>query len=269
MAIITKITTQKQSDDRFNIFLDDGSGERFAFSVDQDVLIKFNLKKGKELDEFDIIEIQYGDELKKAYNKALDFLSYRMRSMKEVEDHLRKYEYNDAIIQETIGKLKDNRYVDDLEFAIAYVKTGWQTNGKGPTVLKRELEAKGVASLLIEQALEQYDQEAQVEEAINHANKLLKKNHNLSTVLLKAKLEQYLLRKGYSYSIISIALEEVQFEQNDNEEMEALMKQAEKAKRKYSHEEDYQYKQKMKQFLYRKGFSIELIEKYLNEGLNE
>lgn len=88
MPFITKISTQKKNTERFNIFLDD----KYAFSVDADVLVKFELKKGKELDDLDIIEIQYGDEVKKGFNRALDFLSYRMRSTKEVEDHLKKKE---------------------------------------------------------------------------------------------------------------------------------------------------------------------------------
>lgn len=265
MAIITKITAQKHSDDRLNIFLDDGKGEKYAFSVDQDVFIRFNLQKGKELDEFDIIEIQYGDEVKKAYNKALEYLSYRMRSIKEVEDHLRKKEYNDTIIQEVVFKLKEYRYVDNLEFANAYVRTHWQTNGKGPSVIKLELAGKGIEQAYIEQALTQYDKSAQIKEAINHAEKVMKKNNKLSTVLLKQKLEQFLMRKGFSYDIISVALEEVKVEQNESEEWSALQKHAEKAKKRYQNEDPYQYKMKMKQFLYRKGFTIEIIERYLDE----
>lgn len=86
MPFITKISTQKKNTERFNIFLD----EKYAFSVDADVLVRFDLKKGKELDELDILEIQYGDDVKKAFNRAVEFLSYRMRSEKEVRDHLKK-----------------------------------------------------------------------------------------------------------------------------------------------------------------------------------
>ncbi|MDQ0231739.1 recombination regulator RecX [Metabacillus malikii] len=269
MAVITKITTQKHSDDRLNIFLDDGSGEKYAFSVDQDVFIRFNLQKGKELDEFDIHEIQFGDEIKKAYNSSLEYLSYRMRSVKEVEDHLRKKEYQEEIIQDVMSKLKENKYVDDLAFAIAYVRTQWQTNGKGPVVIRRELAEKGVNEQFIQEVLSAYRQDEQVEVAVTHAEKLLKKNHKISTTLLKNKVEQHLLRKGFAYQIISIVLEDVQFEQEDSVEMDNLRRQAEKAKRKYEKEEPYLYRQKMKQFLYRKGFSIEMIENYLNEDNSE
>ncbi|MGV3466194.1 MAG: recombination regulator RecX, partial [Heyndrickxia sp.] len=45
MPIITKITVQKNLSDRYNIYLD----EEYAFSVDEDVLTRFQLRKGKEL----------------------------------------------------------------------------------------------------------------------------------------------------------------------------------------------------------------------------
>ena len=46
MPTITKITTQTKRTDRYNIFID----EKYSFSVDEDVLLKFQLKKGKEID---------------------------------------------------------------------------------------------------------------------------------------------------------------------------------------------------------------------------
>lgn len=49
MPVITKITAQKKLKDRYNIFTDAGDGEKYAFSVDEDVLIKHQLKKGWNL----------------------------------------------------------------------------------------------------------------------------------------------------------------------------------------------------------------------------
>lgn len=60
-AVYYKNIDPKKNTERFNIFLD----EKYAFSVDADVLVRFDLKKGKELDELDILEIQHGDDVKK------------------------------------------------------------------------------------------------------------------------------------------------------------------------------------------------------------
>ena len=73
MAVITKITAQKKRLDRYNIFI----AEKYAFSVDEEVLIKFDLKRGKELDEFDLADIQIQDDIQKAFTQSLHYLSHR------------------------------------------------------------------------------------------------------------------------------------------------------------------------------------------------
>ena len=50
-----------------------------------------------------------------------------------------------------------------------------------------------------------------------------------------------------------------------DEEMDALRYQAEKLERKYAKYTGYEYEQKMKSALYRKGFALEQIEKYLSQ----
>src|SRR4051812_12758228 len=141
MATITKITTQQKNQDRFNIFMDygKGKGEEFAFSVDSDVLIKFQLKKGMELDDFSFMEIQYQDDIRKAYNKAIHYLSRRMRSEKEIRDYLFSKEIEEPVINEIIHKLSALKYINDEEFALAYVRTQANTTDKGPTIIKMEL----------------------------------------------------------------------------------------------------------------------------------
>ncbi|MBD1379652.1 recombination regulator RecX [Metabacillus arenae] len=261
MPFITKITTQKKNSERFNIYLDD----KYAFSVDQDIFIKYSLQKGKELDELDMFEIQYGDDVKKAFNIAVNYLSYRMRAIREVMDYLRQKEIDDAVIQEVIHKLKEYNYVNDSEFANSYVRTQFQSNRKGPELIRKELVTKGIDVNEIEEALSLYSEEQQIDAALSTAEKVVKKENRLSTTERRQKIEQTLARKGFPFSIIHIVLEEIDYKKDENEEWGALKLQAEKAKKKYRSEESFQYKLKMKQFLYRKGFELDLIEQYLNE----
>lgn len=265
MPTISKITTQKSSEERFNVFLNDGKGEKFAFSVDQNVLLKFGLKKGLELDEMEILEIQYGDSVKKAFNKAIEFLGFRMRSEKETADMLLKKEYPESVVTEVIHQLRHYKYVNDSEFADAFVRTHWKTGGKGPGVIKRELSLKGIDKATAEKALEQYTKEDQIEQAMVHAEKTVRKEAKSSTVQTKQKIEQALLRKGFNFDVISIVTEEMTYENNEDEEYQSLVKQAEKLQRKYAKEKPSAYRLKMKQALYRKGFQIDMIERFLNE----
>ncbi|MGJ7911585.1 recombination regulator RecX [Neobacillus sp. LXY-1] len=265
MAIITKITTQKNNADRFNIFMDKGKGEEFAFSVDSDVLIKFQLKKGMELDEFSLLEIQYQDDIRKAYNLAVHFLARRIRSEKEIKDYLLKKEMEEPVINEVLHKLTEQKYINDEEYAFAYVRTQANTTDKGPGVIKQELKEKGIAEKIGSLALEEYSIEQQIEKAMKLSQKFFNKNSKDSFRIQKQKFEQMLLRKGYSFEVIQLALRETE-DSNKDEEFEAIRYQGEKIQRKYSGYSGFEYEQKVKQALYRKGFPIELIERYLSES---
>lgn len=71
--------------------------------------------------------------------------------------------------------LKGYKYLDDRRFAAAYVSTHRKTSGKGPDVLFRELKLKGIDDELIHEALSSFSFSDQVEAAVKHAEKVLKK----------------------------------------------------------------------------------------------
>lgn len=265
MAIITKITTQQKNQDRYNIFMDYGKGEEFAFSVDEDVLIKYQLKKGLELDEFSLMEIHYHDDIRKAYNSAISYLAKRMRSVKEIKDYLLKKEIEEPVIQEVIHKLTDQKYIDDQEYAFLYVRTQINTTDKGPGLIQMELKERGIEQSFIETALEPYTFELQIERTSNISEKFLKKYLKDSKRVLKQKLETLLIKKGYSFNVINTALRTIDIDKEAEDELQAIRFQGEKANRKFSQYTGFEYEQKMKQFLFRKGFSMELIDQFLSE----
>lgn len=262
MTTITKITAQKKRTDRYNIFLDYGKGEEYGFSVDEDVLIKHSLKKGMVLDELLLSEISYSDDIRKAYNTAVNYLARMMRTEAEIRKHLVEKEVDEVIIQEVIHKLNEYQFLNDEQLAFAYVRTQMNTTDKGPTVIKRELKEKGISEAHILEAIDEFPFELQLEKAIALCEKYMKKNKQESQRIMKQKIEQLLFRKGYSSEVNKMALEPIEGT-SDNEEMESLRYQAEKLERKYSKYTGYEYEQKMKQALYRKGFTIDTITKYL------
>ncbi|MBS4192486.1 recombination regulator RecX [Bacillus sp. FJAT-49705] len=262
MPIITKISVQQKKSDRYNIFLD----EKYAFSVDEDVLITHQLKKGMEVDEFSLSEIAYQDDIRKAYNTAIQYLSRRMRSEKEVRQYLKDKEVDEIIIQEVVHKLYEYHFLDDKEYAIAFVRTFMNTTDKGSGLIRGELKEKGISEQLIDAALREFPYEKEFEVAKKLRDKFVQKNTNDSSRIMKQKLEQMLMRKGYSHELIQAVVAESEIDKAEDAEMDALRKHAVKMHRKYSNLiNTYEYEQKMKQALYRKGFSIDLIEKIIQE----
>jgi regulatory protein len=262
MQKITKISVQQKNKERFNIFLD----EEYAFAVYESTLLKYQLVKGKELDELDIEEILYSDQINKAYLSAVHYLSFRMRTEKEIEVYLKEKEIEPFVIKEIIVKLKEQSYLNDAEFAVAYVRTQVQTTLKGRQVISQELVEKGVAKNTIEDALMEYSEKEELEHAIKLVHKYSPKYKNDAFKIMIQKVEQALMRKGYSFSVIKVAIEEADLVEDDSEEWDAIAKQAEKYHRKYAKLEAYDYKMKMKGALYRKGFTMDLIDRWLEEN---
>jgi regulatory protein len=265
VAVITKIQVQKRNKSRFNLFLSRGKGEEYALSVDEDLLIKHGLKKGLELDEETLIQLIDEDEKKKAYFLAVNYLSYRMRSVKEISVYLQKKDKDPRHIEEVIKELIEKQLLNDLDFAQAFIRSKLLTLTKGPLKLKQELYEKGVDGSIIDQALNQYSRENQIETIVKWLEKQKKPHLKFSNRALKDKLSNQLLSKGFSHDVILEALTEVDLSNENDEEWEAICFQGEKGERKYKGKySEWEFKQRMKQYLYRKGFAIDLIEKYID-----
>ncbi|MDG5473332.1 recombination regulator RecX [Jeotgalibacillus sp. ET6] len=265
MPIITKITQQKKNKERYNIFLDG----KYAFSVDEEVLARYQLGKNKEINDLDIGEIEYEDEIRKGFNKALIYLSYRMRSEHEIILHLREHEMGEASIEETMHKLRKYGYVNDSEFAKAFLNTQLRTSDKGPRHIGQALKDKGIEAGIIEETLAAISQEEWLERAEQVIEKVIKKNPKQSKLQIKKKGQDTLSRKGYEGTVTGRVLSEISIERNEEEKWAAVYSQAKKAHTKYIRKyEGYEYEQRMKQALFRKGFSGEEIEKAI-EHLQE
>ncbi|HET7579282.1 MAG TPA: recombination regulator RecX [Bacillales bacterium] len=266
MATVTRITKQKKHQDRYNVYLDRGSGEEFGFGVSEDVLVSFALSKGKEIDETELAGIIFEDEIKKAFNLAVNYLSYRMRSVKEIQDYLRKKDFGPEVIEKVLPRLEHYRYIDDAEFAKMFVRSRKQNSSKGPSAIRQELFQKGVAEHDIANALEGFTPEEQIEKATAFAEKQAKHHKKKSNADVKRTIAGTLAGKGFSREVIDAALEQAEFAKDEDDEWNALVTQAEKAARKYRRKyEGWEYEQRMKQHLYQKGFPFSMIEAYLSE----
>lgn len=259
---ITKITVQKKSSNRYNIYID----HTFAFGVDEDVFVKYQLHKGKILSDETIEKIKNADDFHRSYSLALNYLSYRMRSEKEVRQYLRKKEVLDETIEEIIAKLHKEKLLNDLEFAKMFVSDRIKYSHKGPRFIQKELLEKGVLEDKIERALEQYDEATQLKKLNKWLDKQLKKKSKYSYRKRIEQLKVKLLQLGFTQHIIEAAFSEKTFEQNESEEKELLTKQADKLYNKYRRKYNgTELILKLKQRLFQQGFDSDLIQSYIDD----
>ncbi|WP_407272359.1 recombination regulator RecX [Radiobacillus sp. PE A8.2] len=264
MEIISRITTQKKHKHRYNIFLKQGEDEAYGFSVDEDILIKFHLHKGMELDDQTKQTLIQKDALHKTYTLALHFLSFRMRSKKEIAEYLSKKEVDIEEINVVVQRLEDEGLLDDREFAIAFVRTRMNTTSKGPMLIKRELMEKGVRADIADEALTHYPFELQVEKASKLVDKKLTASRNKSFQQQIIALKQNLMQKGFSGNVLEIVMEDVQEQKDEDAEWDAIVLQGEKIVRKFAKKASgSELKYKVKGSLYQKGFKMDEIERFL------
>lgn len=257
---ITMIQTQKKAG-RFNIYIND----KYAFPVSESVLIKYRLHKGQELDENLIEEIKLADDISKGYNAVLNYLSYQLRTRKEVEDKLRSLDIHEDYIPEIINKLIDLDLINDKNYAESYVRTMMNTSDKGPKVIKLNLLKKGVDDNIAEDALILYTDKLQVEKGVTLAEKLANRYNHDSYRNKQNKIKQSLLTKGFSYDIIDTIIQELDLIFDDDTEREILLEKANKLWSRYDNLDIKKRKFKIQQALFKQGFSFSDITSALDE----
>ncbi len=204
---ITKVERQKKNSKRYSIFI---NGE-FAFGVHEDILVKYELLKGKELDDVFINEVIKAKEQNKADNYGLKLLSYRARSEKEIKQKMFEKGYDEDTILNTIKKLKKNGYLEDRHFAYSFIKDKTNIKKYGKQRIRMELLHKGVDSDIINELIEELmDSNDEYERAVELAKKKLRSSYTKDDKKAQyAKLGGYLQRRGYDLSTIRRVLEEV------------------------------------------------------------
>ena len=99
--------------------------------------------------------------------------------------------------------------------------------------------------------------------------KAIGKYMKFSNLQIRSHLQTLLTRKGFDWDIIEQAVSRTMETIEDRHEAEAIKIQGDKAWRKYQGEQKEKRNLKIKQYLYRKGFQLDDIEKFLLEKESE
>jgi regulatory protein len=190
---ITALEPQKRSKDRVNVYLDG----TFAFGLA--MIEATRLHVGDVLTDEDVAALKAADEIERARDKALNYLSYRPRSEAEVRRYLSKREFSEVVVEEVIAYLTEIDLVDDEAFARFWVENRTRCRPRGRRGLVYELRQKGVSSVAIESALVDYDEEAA---AWRVAEEQARRLTHVSPDQFKRRLRGRLARRGFPYSLI-------------------------------------------------------------------
>lgn len=227
--------------------------------VHEELVLKFRLVEGKELDECQITELNGKLDLGRAYQYALNLLSRKSYTTAQIYEKLEAKEYEIEIIQEVLKRLVDVGLLNDEQYTISYINHQVIMGKKGPNKVKQELLQKGISDRLINQYMPVYEEETQIEHATKLANQVVRMNTKYGPHFIKQKISQHLMTKGFNRSVIDKAIANIKLVEDSEGENPILVKEVEKLYRKHHRLMGYEKKTKVVQSLMRKGFSYDDI----------
>jgi len=210
---ITEISELKSNRRRVNISLDGA----LDFSLDR--LTAAWLQVGRELSEAEIKKLQTSDEVEVGLNQALNFLSYRSRSMAEMTRYLEGKGYSFSTVEAVLLRLEEEGLLNDERFANEWIENPNTFGPRGQSQITAELRLKGLAETSIATALEESgdgDAALAMAAARKQANRYLSSDYEI----YRKKLGNALLRRGFSYATVNETLRTLWNEMQHTETVE-------------------------------------------------
>ncbi len=201
--VTMRISHTKGRGKKIHLLIDD----EYRITTDIDFWAEHYIKDGTEIDEEEwqalVDEINY----KKAVSKCYDLLSRRDHSVKELRTKLlRTVDADNA--ERAIAHMQELGYLDDEKYADALLNYLMNSKNMSRSFIKQEMFKRGVPADIINNLLEdtEIDNVSSAKELI-----LTKYRTKLQAENGREKVIAAMMRKGFSYSDVKTALEELEY----------------------------------------------------------
>ena len=148
------------------------------------------------------------DLRKEAMERAGRMLALRPRTEREIRDRLKEASFPEEVVDHAVGRLYELQLLDDEAFALEWISERTAKKGLGPRVLVAELQRKGVDRSTAEAALARSEIQ-EVDTATGEAERLLHKVIRYPLRDQASKLQQMLMRRGFSWDAVEAAVKAV------------------------------------------------------------
>ena len=139
-------------------------------------------------------------------NVSMYALARRGMSSQEMRDYLVGREFDVSEVDEEIERLERVQLLDDAALAETLVRTLRDRKGLGRSALTAELRRRRLDGVAIEEALSAVDDD-ELERAVDIAVKRASQLRSYDSETAKRRLGAFLMRKGYSGSVVSAAVQ--------------------------------------------------------------
>lgn len=157
-------------------------------------------------------ELEYGAFLEKILKNVI----IRKKTEKEVYYKYKNEENADKFLERAIEHIKDMGYINDKKYAELFVQDYINLKRNSIYEIRMKLKQKGIKEEYIIKAFELYEEELRKYE-IDNLIKILKSKKYGVDFESDRKIMNYIYRKGYKTSNISIAKDEYNYMKEDEE----------------------------------------------------
>ena len=193
---ITSIEKNKKNKGRFSVYID----EKFSFSLSEDDYLSLNLYDKSELSRDEIDHIKNTVNFRAAKNCALKYLSYKLRTEKEVRMKLQDDGFDGDSIEMAIEELNALGYINNKIYVQKFVFDRSKLKPKSKKLIKLELMGKGIQEEIIDEVFNDWN----VDET-SVAESLVKRKfgkYDFNDDSIKRKAYMFLKHRGYSHDVI-------------------------------------------------------------------
>lgn len=134
------------------------------------------------------------------YNRALDLLSARPYTARDLRRKLVQKEVAPAEADAVVERLRESGLIDDAKYAVQFARSKLLGSGASTRRVRQDLSRKGVAADIAAEAVAQVivDEEVDTEAVIERvARKKLASMGDLEPLVLRRRLYAFLARRGY------------------------------------------------------------------------
>ena len=136
-------------------------------------------------------------ETQRAFQTGLRILGYRPRTRREVVDRLERRYSSDAA-QQAVERLEQSGYLDDADFARSWRRSREAHRPRSGSLIRRELEQRGVSREVAEEAVVGLDEE---DSAYRAGLRRLRRLRDLEWATFLRRLGDYLRGRGFSITL--------------------------------------------------------------------
>lgn len=197
-----KITAKQGRGTKIHIHID---GE-YLLTVDEDFWFSSGYVSGDEIDDGNLVAFKEAAGSRLAFNSAMFSLDMRDHSEREIRQKLMR-KYDEQSVDTAVEKLLDLGLVNDRRYAELLTRELFERKKYGKNRVRSELYRKGIASEIVNEVLDEYENENEPDNVQTIVDIIRKKYYNkLADEKSRQKVVAALVRLGYSFSDIRQAM---------------------------------------------------------------